>query len=363
MILVLSDDLSGAAELAGIAFAHGLSAEVQTDFNERTDAEVICLDTNTRRLAPEDAVLTLQKLNRHLRVAQPDWIYKKTDSALRGNILVELQTLLGVTDRMRVIFVPANPSRGRVIRAGEYFVDDLPLHDTDFAHDPHHPATTANVAEHLGHDPAFTIPEAASAAGVTTAAQRCDDLVLPAGAGDFFAALLETRGHKPIPVKTPRLSGPALFICGSMAAWGRQRAAQCEAHGVPVCSMPPKLFGQSHHNAGLHAWVCKACTALDEHGSCMLAIGRVKAVENSPLLEARLAQAMAMVLAQVEVARLMLEGGTTASAALARLQWKQLRAMELAAPDLTGLRVDAVTTLVFMKPGSYDWPDSVWPTG
>ena len=42
MILVLADDLSGAAELAGIAFAHGLTAEVQTELQPRTEAQVIC---------------------------------------------------------------------------------------------------------------------------------------------------------------------------------------------------------------------------------------------------------------------------------------------------------------------------------
>ena len=56
MILVITDDLSGAAELAGTAFAHGLTAEVQTEFQPRTEAQVICLDTDTRRLKPNDAV-------------------------------------------------------------------------------------------------------------------------------------------------------------------------------------------------------------------------------------------------------------------------------------------------------------------
>ena len=56
MILVVADDLSGAAELAGIAFAHGLTAEVQTELQPRTDAQVICLDTDTRRLERKSVV-------------------------------------------------------------------------------------------------------------------------------------------------------------------------------------------------------------------------------------------------------------------------------------------------------------------
>jgi len=44
------------------------------------------------------------------------------------------------------------------------------------------------------------------------------------------------------------------------------------------------------------------------------------------------------------------------------LKWKHLRAVDLAAPDLPSLRVDDDAPRMFMKPGSYNWPDSVWPT-
>ncbi|MBC8282867.1 MAG: four-carbon acid sugar kinase family protein [Nitrospinae bacterium] len=194
MILVITDDLSGAAELAGIAFAHGLTAEVQTEFQPRTEAQVICLDTDTRRLKPNDAVAVLQKLARRIKAASPEFIFKKTDSALRGNIGAELGVLLEITARVRAVFVPANPSRGRTIRGGEYWIGDTPLHETDFARDPQHPSTTANVAARLGNDPTITIPDATTEADVLTAAATCDDLVLPAGAGEFFASLPGERG-------------------------------------------------------------------------------------------------------------------------------------------------------------------------
>ena len=57
----------------------------------------------------------------------------------------------------------------------------------------------------------------------------------------------------------------------------------------------------------------------------MLAIGRIKAVEHALLLEARLAQAMAMVLAQMDVARLLLGGG--APSAAMRQRWSRLPAV------------------------------------
>ena len=361
MILIIADDLSGAAELAGIAFTHGLSAEVQTEFQPRTEAQVVCLDTDTRRMSIEEATAALHALAKRIQTARPDFIYKKTDSALRGHISAELGVLLEATARVRAFFVPANPSRGRVIRDGDYLIEDIPLHKTDFAQDPQYPVSTANVAERLGCDPAIVIPEVTKSTDLEDAAAACDDLVLPAGAGDFFAALLEARGYPARPVEFTSADAPALFVCGSLTAWGRGRASQCNSSGVPVCAMPAELLGQSQHAAAMHEWVQATCATLAEHGAAMLTIGRVKAVNHAALLESRLALAMTMVLAQMEVSRLLLEGGATARSALNRLQWKQLQTEALAATDLPALRVAEKAPRVFIKPGSYDWPDSVWP--
>ena len=147
-----------------------------------------------------------------------------------------------------------------------------------------------------------------------------------------------------------------------MSAWTNQRAQQCEAHGVPVCAMPQELLGQSNNPAALQDGVSEACTALTETRAVMLAIGRQKAIDHPALLEERLCHAMAMVLAQMEVGRLLLEGGATANAALRQMKWAHLRATESAAFNLPGLEVpDTKTPRVFMKPGSYDWPETIWP--
>ena len=126
MILVIADDLSGAAELSSIAFAHGMTAEVQTEFQPQAEARVICLDINTRRLSADETTAVLRKLAKHVRTARPEIHFKKTDSALRGNIGAELGVLLEITARVRTVFVPANPSRGRTIRGGEYWSGDTP---------------------------------------------------------------------------------------------------------------------------------------------------------------------------------------------------------------------------------------------
>ena len=121
MIAVIADDLSGAAELAGVARASGLSAEVQTQFTADTDADVVCVDTDTRSRSEVDAAHIVTKVSRQIAAARPDWIYKKCDSVLRGHVRVELRAFMAVFSLSRLLLIPANPSRGRVIRGGKYF--------------------------------------------------------------------------------------------------------------------------------------------------------------------------------------------------------------------------------------------------
>jgi len=127
MILVIADDLSGAAELAGIAARHGLPSEVQTRLDLSSRASLIAVDTQTRSLNPDQASERVFGIFERAKALNPDWVFKKTDSVLRGNIASELQALAKAASKHRVIFIPANPSKNRVIVDGEYQVEGLPI--------------------------------------------------------------------------------------------------------------------------------------------------------------------------------------------------------------------------------------------
>ena len=64
---------------------------------------------------------------------QPKWIYKKTDSVLRGHIVDELKIQMQLTGKQKAFFMPANPSLDRTISNGKYFVNNVPLNETAFA--------------------------------------------------------------------------------------------------------------------------------------------------------------------------------------------------------------------------------------
>ena len=55
MIAVIADDLAGAAEVAGVAHARGLSAEVCTQTGLVGDADLAAVDSDTRSLPADEA--------------------------------------------------------------------------------------------------------------------------------------------------------------------------------------------------------------------------------------------------------------------------------------------------------------------
>lgn len=351
MIVVVADDLSGAAELAGAARRHGLSAEVQTTFFPGTNADVVCVDTDSRLLPPAEAARQVAAVTRHIIAASPAWLFKKCDSVLRGPVLAEARAVAHVAGKPHILLVPANPTRGRTINSGIYRIAGQPLNETHFATDPTHPRLTANVTALLDGDLAqVTAPDIATIDDVRLQAEAVDDRTLPVGAADFFTALLAIRTPKgPVPEPGPSPCGKTLLVCGSEAAWS-QRSRAASARGVPTFSLPHDL---------------SACSrALRASDSILVGIGDGPAVHGVPANELvqQLAQSVTTILRQTPVERLLLEGGATSAAVLTALGWTRLQVEQVADPGVGALRpVVAQAPLVVIKPGSYPWPAAFWP--
>ncbi|MFZ5493935.1 MAG: four-carbon acid sugar kinase family protein [Verrucomicrobiota bacterium] len=347
-IVVLADDLTGAAELAAIAHRHGLPTEVQTSFHPGTDAAVVCLDTDTRLLSPAKAAAVAGAVAREVVAAKPDWIFRKCDSVLRGSVAAEARATAQAAGRCRIVVLPANPSRGRIVRDGVYFIGDRPLHETDFARDPFHPRRSSRLGDLLGNPaPDMTAPDARTPADVLAQARALTPDTLPVGAADFFAALLDVRvPRRGRASSEDPAAGPVLLACGSALAWpGRVGAAR----GVPSFPLP-------HDCAAV-------INALKNHGRSMLGVGDGPETKDKvpEELSALMAESVARVLRATPLARLLIEGGATAAAVLHTLGWIRL-AVTGASGDVALLRpVGTGQPQVCLKPGSYAWPDSLWP--
>lgn len=359
-IVIIADDLSGAAELAGIAYSHGYSAEVQRQFDPASEAEVIAVATDSRSLPPHIAADRVRNAARAILPAQPACIFKKVDSILRGNVRAEIEALLEATSQKRCLLIPANPSRGRTIVGGSYLIADVPLDQTDLANDPEHPRTTSRVTELISADRqppgVIAVPDISSIEDLNRQALRLDEETLPAGAADFFALLLAQQGRRDGPptavARKLTLKFPALWVCGSRAAW-HNRQRECRSGHVPIVALDDNP---------LPLLAARAAAELAQQRRLMIAIGDRPAAGQPDELREQLAQLVQLVLHQTPAATLLVEGGATAEAVIQRLGWRRLAVAAVAPAGIGILQPIGLATApqVWIKPGSYSWPEAVW---
>jgi D-threonate/D-erythronate kinase len=130
-ILIIADDLSGAADCAiGFAGAGHRTVVMLEAMQDGTDAraDTTAIDTDTRRLTPAEAAARTTAAYATLRTPGQR-LYKKIDSTLRGNWAVEvaaLQQLAGLA-----VVAPAFPATGRTLRGGRVLVHGAPLERTE----------------------------------------------------------------------------------------------------------------------------------------------------------------------------------------------------------------------------------------
>lgn len=359
MIVVVADDFSGAAEVAGWAVAHGWHAELQTQFSRSTDAPLIVLDADTRSRSPSAAAARFESLAAAVRAAQPDGVFQKIDSVLRGHVALEAAAFARGLGKARVVLAPANPSRGRVVRHGRYFIHDAPLDQTSFARDPEYPRRSSSVRELLGEPPdsatPLIVPDIASAADLHACLALLDDASLPAGAADFFAAWLAQRTPPPGDSTPPlplEFAARRLLVCGSPAAIAGGRIDASRAHQIEVFIA----------DGPLDQLATSLREALSQRGAALLTLETADA--DLPELRRRLerltASAAALIphLGPLDV---LVEGGATAGALVHALGVGRFRAAPQIAPGVAPLEpVSGAAWRLVCKPGSYDWPEGVW---
>ena len=369
-IIVVADDLTGAAELAGIGLRHGLRVELVPDARALAampEVPLVVINTDSRGLSPTDAAARVAAIARGVSGD----VYKKVDSVLRGPVLAEIEAMLAAMPRFRRSLVVAqNPSRGRTIdAAGTYRIDGVPLDQTAFARDPDHPRRTASAVALLGASDRVTIGVATSLAEVRHFAATLDDDVLPVGGADFFEAILErlyagserTRAAPapdaragPARVRSdPAYSAPLasriLFVCGSADATTH---ASLVARVSPAVELPDAWFvGEAPSARAIVDWALplrrqRVAALLAPVPRCDPA--RVHALlcdAAAALIEAPLA--------------LYVDGGATAIALCRRMKWATLDVVAEVGPGAVTLAPAAGIELT-IKPGSYTWPASVW---
>jgi uncharacterized protein YgbK (DUF1537 family) len=139
-VLALADDLTGALEV-GVRFG----AIVEVWRGQACRGQQV-IDTENRHMPPVEAAALIREIAAGSRARL---IYKKTDSTLRGNIGSELGELLAVQPQSPLIYAPAYPKMGRVVRQGRLHVQGSLAHETAFAKDALNPVRDSDIVRVL----------------------------------------------------------------------------------------------------------------------------------------------------------------------------------------------------------------------
>ena len=145
MIAVIADDITGAAEIAGVCLRYGLKVSFGIDTVPNGIADVCVIATDSRSLTETEAFAVHSKLASDIYKLNPAFVFKKCDSVLRGYVLSELSALFAASQMEKILLQPANPSTGRCIKEGLYYVGDEKIENTGFSIDPDFPATDSSV--------------------------------------------------------------------------------------------------------------------------------------------------------------------------------------------------------------------------
>lgn len=243
LLLIIADDFTGALD-TGVQFAaHGIRTRVvvdaDVDFTSQ-EVKVLVVDTETRHLPAAEAYDVVAKLTRRAKCAGISYIYKKTDSALRGNIGAELAAVLEASGCRRLPFLPAFPQTGRITRGGVHYVDGVPVTESPFGIDPFEPVKHAVISELIAEQcsqPVKSFPALTTGSSILQEEgilvfdaadsdelfhtgrqlQEQDALHIMAGCAGFGAVLPELLGidaeeSGSLPELDPRL----LVVCGSV---------------------------------------------------------------------------------------------------------------------------------------------------
>lgn len=137
-MLIVADDLTGAADCAVACAEYGLRSIVALDDCFEHDADVLAIDADTRVAGADQAAAATARLIREHARNNETLVYKKIDSTLRGNVAAEIAAALkarramtGDAQQPVVVFAPAFPANARTTVNGRVLVRGIPLEETD----------------------------------------------------------------------------------------------------------------------------------------------------------------------------------------------------------------------------------------
>ncbi len=380
MIVAIADDITGAAEIAGVCLRLRVPVSFSLDIQPNMEG-VLVLATDTRSLSREQAVDQSKGIAKELTELGVTEIFKKTDSVLRGHVAPELEALAAVFNRNRVLLCPSNPYTGRRVAKGRYYVKDVPLNMTDFGDDPEFPAYTSSVDEllhpiamkvhagdslhKLGMKEGIVLPDALDMEEMVDIAKWYGKEVLPAGSGAFFEAFLRANywhlcgmAEK---LEPQPMEGKGILVAGSNHFQTHDFIKNALRQGIKVSEMPKMLKIREIHHGKLMDWKEDVCFLLRKSAKLIITLGKIQVrFDNcAHVLKERMAGVVVQAIEEEGIDELMVSGGATVFAIISRLNWREFMPLEELSPGVVRLKEKSTGCYLTIKPGSYNWPEEI----
>ena len=380
MIAVIADDFTGAAEIGGVGLRYGLNVLIETEVNKVEGVDLLIIATDTRSLSVDEAYREVIRITRQLLDLAPTFIFKKTDSVLRGHVAKELEAQMLVADKKQAVIVAANPSVGRTIVQGQYFVDSMPLDETSFADDPEFPVRTSKVtdivkpSEYAVYSIGLNdkLPDAGIFIADVTGPDELNEWVgkvtqemIVAGGSGFFDALLGSMFPLKLTAVPPDLSfgESSLFVFGSMYPKQAVMLEKFYNNKVIKMNMPEGIYYNTNKYSDLLTeWSDQIINQLKIGNSVVVTIDHQP--ENDAGLQHRLRESIGQLVSNVEnqfdLNDMFIEGGATTSVILKYLHINKLYPYNEADFGVIQMKAEGYPNLcITTKPGSYLWPEQV----
>lgn len=382
MIAVIADDLTGAAELAGIGLRFNLKVEINTDVTAATEADVLVISTDTRSMNQRDAELEIERVTHNVSMLNPSLIFKKIDSVLRGHVVAEIRVQLNKLKLNTALIVPANPFLYRTIKDKTYYVNNLPIHLSSFATDPEFPVTSSNIADMLrvkAHEvhvkkieeglpeAGIVVGEATNIADIEAWASVVNKQTLLCGGAAFYTALLAQQNIKQGKAvqNDSVVKEPLLFVCGTTFQQSVDLVRLIKNVEGPVSYMPVEIIRQDEPSDLLYEkWRDEIISLIAVFRKAIIAIDPAT-IENSDadaaILREKTACIVNAVFKSTDIHELIIEGGSTAFAIIKKLGYNRFFPVQELSPGVIRMSVAEEKDLhLTVKPGSYPWPLGIW---
>ncbi|MGG5315081.1 four-carbon acid sugar kinase family protein [Enterococcus sp. AZ072] len=263
-LLVIADDFTGALD-TGVQFSNqGVHTLVSTeiDLNKielEESVAVLVINTESRYLPFKEAYEQMSEIIVSAQQKGIPYIYKKVDSALRGNISAEVKAILDTSQAGIIPFLPAYPEMNRVLVDGNLYIDQVLVSQSVFADDPYEPVTESNLIHRLKQEAgieallvkANELPHNRKGVLIFDAQtendlkqqmqllKESDLLAITIGCAGF-AKILAQQLFPAVSVSSYSVKNPLVVICGSVNPITKKQIEHADKKAYPRISLTPQ---------------------------------------------------------------------------------------------------------------------------